>query len=120
MDVQRSGFALENLYKVLNILTSRSRKTEFQHFLDRIQGPSSQAFLQLNGGVYRLKAVMQLLKCVETHVGTGIAAASVDTWNIDQGFVGDPLLHLVKNPRFREDDECVGAAGFGVPQKLAG
>ena len=85
-----------------------------------VDHPLSQAFLQLNGGVHRLKAVMQLLKCVETHVGTGIAAASVDTGNIDQGFVRDPLLHLVKNPRFRENDECVGAAGFGVSQQLAG
>ena len=85
---------------------------------DRFQGPLSQAFLQLNGGVHRLKAVMQLLKCVETHEGTGIAAASVDTGNIDQGFVRDPLLHLVKNPGFRENDECIGAAGFGVSQQL--
>ena len=82
-------------------------KAELQHFLDGLKRPESQALLHLNGGLHRFKAVVQFLECVETHVGTGIAAASIHTRNINQRFVGNPLLHLVKDPWLRENDERV-------------
>ena len=50
----------------------------------------------------------------------GIAAAAVKARHIHQGLVRDPLLHLVKDPRFRQHDEAFGWARFGVTEQLAG
>lgn len=92
----------------------------FEHALHRFQSLEAQRFVHIDRRREGLQAGLQFLQGVKPHVGAGIAAATIQSRNVEQGFLWNPLLHLMQDPRFRQNDEAVAGALFGVIQELAG
>ena len=78
-----------------------------KHALHGFEGLQAQRFIHINGRRQGLEADLQFLQGVEPHVGACVAAAAIEPWDVEQGFLWNPSLHLMQDPRFRQNDEAV-------------